>query len=257
MAPIYPGPAPASNLCAAGGGDYHGAMSPSDGSLRSLSMRGEDLLESTARRGRLAFVFVPTARHLELGEELNLLLDFPSARRHFRLRARVIARRIASSGTAIPAGVELEVGSDQLHVLQLALDCAAGKSVDFVDRRSRRVPCEVVVEYRTDQGFVRDFAEDISAGGTFLRTERLFPVGTQLEVKLKPPGYLLGVRLRARVAWVKTFGRPRGMGLEFVFSGDRQQAKVARIVERLSSEHARSLTEGLRPFRGRSSPPGK
>ncbi|HOX43919.1 MAG TPA: TIGR02266 family protein [Myxococcota bacterium] len=217
-------------------------------------MRGADLLESVARRGPLAVVFVPTARQLELGEEVNLLLDFPAARRHFRLRARIIARRIASSGTAIPPGVELEVGSEQLHVLQLALDCAAGKSVDFIDRSSRRVPCEVVVEYRTDQGFVRDFAEDIGAGGTFLRTERLFPVGTQLEVKLKPPGYLLGVRLRARVAWVKTLGRPRGMGLEFLFSGARQQAKLARIVERLSAEHARRLTEGLRPFRDRARP---
>jgi uncharacterized protein (TIGR02266 family) len=233
-------------------------MATSGGTLRSLSMRymqGEEFLESVARRGPLAVMFVPTARKVELGEEVSLLLDFPVARRHFRLRAKVIARRIASSGTAIPAGVELEVGSEQLHVLQLALDCAAGKTVDFVDRRSRRVPCDVVVEYRTDAGFVRDFAEDIGAGGTFLRSERLFPVGTLLEVKLKPPGYLLGVRLRARVAWVKTIGRPRGMGLEFLFDGARQQARLARLVERLSAEHARRLTEGLRPFKDKTRPP--
>jgi len=225
--------------------------------LRSLSMRGEELLEAVSRRGPLAVVFVPTARQLELGEEIGLLIDFPAARRHFRLRARIIARRIASSGTAVPAGVELEVGSEQLHVLQLALDCAAGKSVDFVDRRSRRVPCQVVVEYRTDAGFVRDFTEDLGAGGTFLRTERLFPVGALLEVKLRPPGYLLGVRLRARVAWTKTHGRPRGMGLEFLFDGPRQRARVARIVERLSAEHARRLTEGLQPFRQRPRPGGR
>jgi uncharacterized protein (TIGR02266 family) len=220
--------------------------------LSASYTQGDAFLANLSRRGPIFTLFVPTGRKLELGEVVSVLLDFPVQRCHFRLPGRVVARRLASSGAGLPAGVELEFGSDQARVLQLAQDCAEGKKVDFVERRSRRVRCAVAVEYRTTQGFVSDLAEDIGVGGTFLRTDRLLPVGALIECRLKPPGALLAVRLRARVAWVKERGAPRGLGLQFLFDTERQRRKVASLVGRLMAEQARRLAAGLLAFRHRS-----
>jgi Tfp pilus assembly protein PilZ len=64
-----------------------------------------------------------------------------------------------------------------------------------------------------------------------------------VECKLKPPGYLLGIKLRSRVAWVKSSGRPHGMGLQFLFDSERKRNKLKRIINKLSIELSRQLIQ--------------
>ncbi|NMB73670.1 MAG: TIGR02266 family protein [Myxococcales bacterium] len=222
---------------------------PNRRSLAARYVRREALLEAFSRRGPRGVLFVETGRRFELAEPVLLTVEFPAERRSFRLQGKVISRRRGSQEPPLPPGVEVEFYSEENRTLQLVLDHAAGKAVDFVDRRSHRMPCSFVVTYGRDDQFVREFAEDISEGGSFIRTDRLFPVGTVVECKLKPPGYLLGLKLWARVAWVKATGQPRGMGLEFLFETERQRKKVRDIVQKLQRQHAEQLDRTVRGFK--------
>ena len=206
----------------------------------------QDFLKLLTRTSPRGVLFVETTRRTELAEQIVVLVDFPTERRSFRLRGKIISRRSCSlpPGLAtLPAGVEVELGTGEERTVQLIMDHVAGKSIEFIDRKSRRIICEIERSYRTDADFINEFIEDISEGGTFIRTNRLLPVGSPIECKLKPPGYLLGVKLRSRVAWVKSTGRPHGMGLQFLFENERKRNKLRRIINKLSVEQSRQLIQ--------------
>ncbi len=60
---------------------------------------------------------------------------------------------------------------------------------------------------------------DLSAGGTFLRSDVLLEPGETLALEFHPPGATGPLSAQARVAWVRRFpdaGAPAGMGIEFL-----------------------------------------
>jgi len=211
----------------------------------------EGLFDDFRREGQTSILFVRTGRRIPLGQDLTVVVEFPAERRTFRLRGQVVSARRGSKEPPLPAGIEVAFPSDQNQTLQMVLDHASGKQVDFVDRKTRRVPCSVEVAYRTDAGFVREFAEDLSEGGTFIRTDEIFAVGTEIACKLKPPGYLLGIKLRARVAWVSRSKDPKGMGLTFLFDSERQRKKISDICRKLAEEHGAKIERSVQAFRQR------
>ncbi|MBN2495848.1 MAG: TIGR02266 family protein [Deltaproteobacteria bacterium] len=214
--------------------------------------RREDLLLDFRKKGPLGVLFVECGRKLTLGETVVVIVEFPHEKRSFRLRGRVISSRRGSIEPPLAPGGEVEFSYDQLQTMQLVLDFAEGKQISFVERRGRRLPCSFEIHYRSNDGFIKEFADDIGEGGSFIRSERLFPIGTLVECKLKPPGHLLGIKLQARVAWVKTTGEQRGMGVEFLFESERQRKKIREIVQRLASERARQATLRIQSFTERS-----
>jgi type IV pilus assembly protein PilZ len=224
---------------------------PASKTLTSRYRIPGELLKDFRRNGPSGVLFIETGRKLILGESVVVTVEFPSRRQSFRLQARVVTARRGSREPPLAAGVEVEFLSGQQHRIQMLLDCAEGKQIDFKDRFAKRVPGEVEVGYQSDAGFVREFTEDISEGGTFIRTQRKLPVGTELRCKLKPPGYLLGVKLMCRVAWVADQGSPRGMGLEFIFTSERQRKKICGIVQDLARKHQEVLERGVKAFKER------
>ena len=137
----------------------------------------------------------------------------------------------------------------QKWYLQMVLDHAAGKDVEFTDRSTRRIPCSLEISYRHDRDLVQEFAEDISEGGTFIRTERIYPVGTEVECKLRPPGYLVGIKMRGRVAWVAETGEPRGMGIEFKFESARQKRRLQELLKKLAADRDREVRRKMETLR--------
>lgn len=212
---------------------------------KALSLRlpnRQDFLRLLTRTSPRGVLFVETVRRVELAEQVTVLVDFPNEKRSFRLRGKIISRRSCSMPPGmipLPPGVEVELSAGEDRTVQLIMDHVAGKSISFTDRTSRRLLCEIEISYRSNEDFINEFTEDISEGGTFIRTTRLLPVGSDVECKLKPPGYLLGIKLRSRVAWVKNTGRPHGMGLEFMFDSDRKRNKLRRVISKLSAEQSR------------------
>lgn len=64
---------------------------------------------------------------------------------------------------------------------------------------------------------------DLSAGGTFLRSELLLEQGETLVVEFRVPGVPRLMRAQARVVWVRRFpkdGEDAGMGIEFLSMSD-------------------------------------
>jgi type IV pilus assembly protein PilZ len=193
--------------------------------------RKENLLAAFTRNGPRGVLFVETGRQPELAEQVLVVIEFPAEQRSFRLQGKVIARR-RSSRESLPPGAHVEFLADENRTLQMVLDHAQGKAIDFIDA-----------------GFVSEFAEDIGEGGTFIRTENIFEIGTEVECRLKPPGYLMGLKLKGRVAWVKKTGQPKGMGVEFIFRSERQRKKVREVVKKLVSEQTRQVKRKMKKIR--------
>jgi len=135
---------------------------PRDTSVSVRYSFAEALFDDFRREGPTAILFVKTGRRIALGQDLTVVVEFPAERRSFRLRGQVVSSRRGSKEPPLPAGIEVAFPSSQHHTIQMVLDHASGKQVDFVERKSKRVPCALEVTYRTDEGFVREFAEDLS-----------------------------------------------------------------------------------------------
>ena len=131
------------------------------------------------------------------------------------------------------------------------------------DRRGeQRAPIELTVEYKRLNTFFHDYTKNISRGGTFIKTDRLLPIGTLFRFRLKVPALVDPIELRGEVRWVVRPGEPPpasvavgqepGMGIHFVYDTRAERQSVEQAVERLMIEslgqviHAR-LMHARRP----------
>jgi uncharacterized protein (TIGR02266 family) len=134
------------------------------------------------------------------------------------------------------------------------------------DRRRPREPIVLVVDYDGVDDLVSDYAENLSTGGTFIRTQRELPAGTPVELVLSFPGLVRPIRLGGTVRWTRPASRAEGEhGIEIDFAGDgasrqdleeviaaiarRDPAYVGRLVRVLLVEDnphmVRLIREGL------------
>ncbi len=104
-------------------------------------------------------------------------------------------------------------------------------------RKSNRLHHEILVAYRTMEGFVTDWAVNISKGGLFVNTRTPLPVGSQVRLIISLPNAAFPYDLTGKVSWVNEFDNQSnvapGMGIEFVDIGEDQKAKIADFVEKL------------------------
>lgn len=107
------------------------------------------------------------------------------------------------------------------------------------DKRSDgRAPIELKVEYKRQNAFFADYTRNISRGGTFIRTTRPLPIGTEFVFKLFVPKLDEPLRLVGEVSWIvteaeATDGREPGMGIRFTYREGASKDEVERLVERL------------------------
>jgi uncharacterized protein (TIGR02266 family) len=76
------------------------------------------------------------------------------------------------------------------------------------------------VSIGSDHNFYGGFAENLSAGGIFVATHMLKPVGEIIEFTIHMPGIPEPVRGRGEVRWIRDYNErsnvPPGMGIKFV-----------------------------------------
>ena len=103
-----------------------------------------------------------------------------------------------------------------------------------------RAPIELKVEYKKLNTFFADYTKNISKGGTFIRTERPLPVGTEFIFKLALPKREHPFELRGQVMWANQSAdvqRPEvhemGMGIRFIFGTDGERDGFELEVEQL------------------------
>lgn len=92
-----------------------------------------------------------------------------------------------------------------------------------------RATVELRVEYKRLNSFFADYTRNISRGGTFIRTPKPLPIGTEFVFQLVVPGLPEPLSVLGRVKWVVepdgTSGNDPGMGIEFRY--DRQEDRTA------------------------------
>ncbi|HXN40890.1 MAG TPA: TIGR02266 family protein [Myxococcaceae bacterium] len=107
-------------------------------------------------------------------------------------------------------------------------------------RRANRLQHELLVAYRSVDGFITDWAVNISRGGMFINTRNPLAVGTTVRLIISLPDTAFPFDLNGRVTRIAEFNNPSnqvpGMGIEFVNVDDEKRARIERFVERLRKE---------------------
>ncbi len=112
---------------------------------------------------------------------------------------------------------------------------------DDSDRRTKtRLPIELKVEYKRLNSFFADYTKNISKGGTFIRTARPLPIGTEFRFVLVVPKLEAALELRGKVQWILSpedaVDEEPGMGIGFVYESQADRTKIESIVEGLMRE---------------------
>ncbi|HEY0252497.1 MAG TPA: PilZ domain-containing protein [Kofleriaceae bacterium] len=107
-------------------------------------------------------------------------------------------------------------------------------------RADVRRPIELKVEYKRLNTFFADYTKNISRGGTFIKTARPLPIGTEFLFKLFIPGRAEPLTIHGEVQRIVTGqgididgdGTPdQGMAIKFVYRQGDAQPEIARTVE--------------------------
>jgi uncharacterized protein (TIGR02266 family) len=101
-------------------------------------------------------------------------------------------------------------------------------------REHSRVAVELDVSLGSDHNFYAGFAENVSAGGLFIATHMLQPVGERIEFRVNLPGASNVVRGLGEVRWVRDYCEssnvPPGMGLRFINLAPGSEELIAEFL---------------------------
>jgi len=107
------------------------------------------------------------------------------------------------------------------------------------DRRDdTRRPIELKVEYKRLNTFFADYTKNISRGGTFIKTSRPLPVGTEFLFKLFVPEREVPLTIHGEVQRIIAAGGDEepGMAIRFVYREGDPQAEISRVVEGIMTQ---------------------
>jgi type IV pilus assembly protein PilZ len=107
-------------------------------------------------------------------------------------------------------------------------------------RQNDRLQHELLVAYRTVDGFITDWAVNISRGGMFINTRNPLALGSTVRLIISLPDAAFPFDLTGKVIRVSEFANDQnqvpGMGIEFVDVDEEKQVRIERFVERLRKE---------------------
>jgi type IV pilus assembly protein PilZ len=97
------------------------------------------------------------------------------------------------------------------------------------DRTGRRVPIQLLVDYKSGGNYLFDFCKDLGAGGVFIQTDKPLPAGSPIDLTFTIPDSKETLITKGTVIWVQGEVQERsdltpGMGVQFKgFSGDQRR----------------------------------
>lgn len=108
-------------------------------------------------------------------------------------------------------------------------------ALELEDQRAHpRVVLQTAVNLTSDTNFYTGLTNDISAGGVFVATYGVQPLGTRLRLELSLPDGGPPLSVDGEVRWVREYnplsdGHP-GMGLSFTHLRRRDQRRIAAFI---------------------------
>lgn len=191
-------------------------------------------------------LFIPTRKRVELGTPVVVDVRFPELRNTMMLRSIVAWRRAGQRRTKLRAGLGVEFLASEQKKRDFLIGVAQGDIVDIIQRRHRRLPVQVRVDWREKSG--RDWhissVDDIGEGGAFIRTTSFQPVGAAVIVEITAPGAERTIPIEAVVAWTCHTPDEEGMGVEFRcrdLGGTRRLKELVRRIERIERQFELSV----------------
>ncbi len=171
-----------------------------------------------------------------------------------------------STGGAFDHGATLSIHQadeqcTELHQIRSRVGSAARVAPATIEhvaegrerRRNPRVrPKGVVAHVRTPAGTFACQVENLSVGGVFVRTDRLLPAGTTLEMNLVKPGarkalHLAGTVVRALNAEdASREGATPGMGIEFAVPSPDQVQRLQALLASFGGRSESSVVVGAK-----------
>ena len=124
----------------------------------------------------------------------------------------------ATTSTKAPGGARREVPGT-----------TAGDGEDHEDRSGRRVPIQLLVDYKSEGHYLFDFCRDLGAGGVFIQTTKPLPTGSDIDLTFTIPDSKETLSTKGKVIWVQAPVEGRkdlapGMGVQFEgFSTEQRQ----------------------------------
>jgi len=117
----------------------------------------------------------------------------------------------------------------------------------MADKREHpRAPIELRVDYRRLNSFFADYTRNISKGGTFIRSQKVLPLGTRFVFRISLPGRPSSFELSGEVVHSQAVGEQAGMGIHFVWTDEEERGQFEQLVEQLMVESlGPQVTEGL------------
>ncbi|MBP9112599.1 MAG: TIGR02266 family protein [Polyangiaceae bacterium] len=116
-------------------------------------------------------------------------------------------------------------------------------------RAQERAAITLRVDYKRLNTFFSDYTKNISKGGTFIKTTKPLPVGTQFQFVLALPEGVGDLELVGEVVWAvkreagdsviessQLVDESEGMGIRFIFGTPADREKLESHVEKLMSE---------------------
>ncbi len=215
-------------------------------------------------------LFLPGPMAPPVGDELRVSLRYAGSGRPAELRACVTeARSAEAAAPGAPAGFVLRLSPPPPPLAEALARCGHKAAEDARKRAAPRYPVKgpvqvsrapngrpaaraapapapgvdpggttrptARIEYATDEELHRDWLENLSHGGAFIRSAHPAPVGSRLSMEMRLPG---GAALRADSTVV--FANEHGMGVKFDLDA-RAREVLDAAVARLSARPRRAL----------------
>lgn len=109
------------------------------------------------------------------------------------------------------------------------------------DRLGRRVPIQLLVDYKSGGNYLFDFCKDLGAGGVFIQTDKPLEMGSPIDLTFTIPDSKETLMTKGTVIWVQKPVADRedlsaGMGVQFSGFSTDQRALLEEFVQRYQGQ---------------------
>jgi Tfp pilus assembly protein PilZ len=175
-------------------------------------------------------VFCPTNEPPKLGTEVQLEINFVSGPKFF-VQGTVVWRRLRLKDPRARAGVGVQVQPSEDVKLRYVDSWALGTVED--QRRKRRLPVKLRVNYKSRSGRRFNFTRDICSDGVFIRSEELLAERTPIDLILMTHEGNQVFDLTGKVVRAVDEREEKGMAIALAFGSAEAQQRYEAYVEDL------------------------
>jgi len=113
---------------------------------------------------------------------------------------------------------------------QLLKDLEEGRNREI--RQHDRKACLLTVDYAVEDRYFRDFIQDMSDSGVFIRTSQTFSSGQTILMTFMSPDHQKPFKINGEIARVL----PSGIGVKFTIESQVQEAAIKSLVNMIQDD---------------------